>query len=38
MYSRHELFLRSLECYNSLVTTETIRHSGTYITLYVFAM
>ena len=43
MYSSDELFLRSLECYfcvykhknNPLVSAETIRHSGTYIILYV---
>ena len=47
MYSRDELFLCSLECYfgvnfprcehqnNPLVIVETIRHSSTYIILYV---
>ena len=44
MYSRDEPFLRSLDCYfgifkhqnNPLVSGETIRHSSTYIILYIF--
>ena len=38
MYSRDELFLRSFKCYlnNPLVSAETVRHSSTYIILYVF--
>ena len=45
MYSREELFLRSLECFfrnsgnkhqnNPLVSAETIRHSSAYIILYI---
>ena len=43
MYSRDELLLRSLKCYfysnkhqnNPLVRAETIRHSSTYIILYI---
>ena len=45
MYSRDELFLCSLECYfgfyinkhqnNTLLTAQAVRHSSTYIILYV---
>ena len=33
MYSRDEMFLRSLECYFG-ANTEIVRHSSTYIILY----
>ena len=44
MYSRDKLFLRSLECYFGIyykhqndprVSAETVRHSSTYIILYI---